>query len=273
MNLAVYCFDDLFKVEKRLIERLNPGEPAWLDSLKASLPLDLSYIPIGLACGILLRAAGFNPWLAVMISILVFSGGAQFIIASLVLIKSPLYSVVLMMFFLELRYALLGSSLSKYLHGRSNRFTFLFAISLNDENYAINYLKFTTDKNWLPADALKVEHYSLLFWTVSNLVGNFVGNVIAINLNIVEFALTALFLYMIVVQTKDFLKLIVVVFSIVISILMIIWLKSTLGIVIAAVVSSLLGYMIESLIRRRNRRHYLLKTFKNPAGRPKEDLK
>lgn len=35
---------------------------------------------------------------------------------------------------------------------------------MNDENYAVNYLKFATDKNWTPKDALMVEHYSLLSW-------------------------------------------------------------------------------------------------------------
>ena len=250
----------------------NPNEPAWLSALRASMPLDLSYIPIGLACGILLHAAGFNVWLTVLISILVFSGGAQFIIASLVLIKSPLYSVVLMMFFLELRYALLGSSLSKYLQGHSNRLTFFFAISLNDENYAINYLKFSTDKKWQPEDALRVEHDSLLFWTVSNLIGNFAGNAVRIFLNVVEFALTALFIYMIVVQNKDWLKLLVTLLAAVIAVLMLMLFKSTLGIVVAAVISSLIGYGIESLIRRRTNRSRMLKTFKNPAGRPEEDV-
>lgn len=247
-------------------------EPAWLSNLRVSLPLDLSYIPIGLACGILLHAAGFNAWLTVMISMLVFSGGAQFIIASLVLIKSPMYSVVLMMFFLELRYALLGSSLSKYLQGHSNRFTFFFAVSLNDENFAINYLKFTTDKKFTPHDALSVEHYSLLFWAVSNFIGNFVGNAIVIDLDVVEFALTALFIYMIVVQTKDYIKLFVTIISVFISIIMIVLMRSTLGIVVAAVIASLIGYAIDAYARRRRRGH-LLKTFKNPAGRPREDVK
>lgn len=250
----------------------NPKEAAWLRTLQVSLPLDLSYVPIGLACGILLRAAGFNVWLTILMSLLVFSGGAQFIIASLVLIKSPMYSAVLMMFFLQLRYALLGSSLSRYLHDRSDLFTFLFSISLNDENYALNYLKFSTDTKWESADALWVEYYSLFFWTVSNWIGDLVGNAITVNLGIVEFALTALFLYMIVVQTKDFLKFIVVILSVVISIVMLIWVKSTLGIVLAAVLASLAGYALESLARHRTRHSRLLKTFKNPAGRPKEDV-
>lgn len=47
-------------------------------------------------------------------------------IASMLTINAPLLSIVLMLFFLELRYALLGSSLSKYLIGTSERFKLIF---------------------------------------------------------------------------------------------------------------------------------------------------
>lgn len=89
-------------------------------TLRTSMPLNLSYIPIGLACGVLLHAAGFNTLLTGLVSIMVFSGGAQFMIASMLTINAPLLSIVLMLFFLELRYALLGSSLSRYLKGSRN---------------------------------------------------------------------------------------------------------------------------------------------------------
>ncbi len=48
-----------------------------------------------------------------------------------------------------------------------------------------------------------VEHYSLLFWTVSNLIGSLIGSALKIDLTVVHFALTALFLYMIIMQVKS----------------------------------------------------------------------
>ena len=38
---------------------------------------------------------------------------------------------------------------------------------MNDENYAVNYMKFATDKKWDPDDALLVEYYSLAAWSIS----------------------------------------------------------------------------------------------------------
>lgn len=226
-------------------------EPEWLYVLGIAMPLCLSYIPIGLACGILLHAAGFNFILAFFVSVVVFSGGAQFLIASMLTINAPLFQILTMLFFLELRYALLGSSLSKYLSRENQHFVLLFAVSMNDENYAINYLKFVTDKKWRPKQALLVEHYSLLFWSVSNMVGALIGSALSINLEIVDFALTALFLYMIVMQVRNHLTLIIALLSAVLSVIFLTLLKSTIGIVVATLLASFTGFLIENQVRKR----------------------
>ncbi|USS85811.1 AzlC family ABC transporter permease [Fructilactobacillus myrtifloralis] len=248
----------------------NPNEPAWRKNFRTSFPLDISYIPIGIACGILLHAAGFNTFNTILVSLLVFSGGAQFLIASMLTINSPLLTIVLMLFFLELRYALLGSSLSKYLRGQNTWFLLLFAGSMNDENYAVNYLKFSTDKHFTQRDALQIEHWSLLFWTVSNLIGSLVGTAITIDLTVVHFALTALFLFMIVMQIKSFLKIIIAGLAAVLAIFFLVTTKSTLGLVFATLVASFVGFLADNYLTKQQKKSRLVKMFKNPAGTPKE---
>ena len=162
--------------------QINPERTRWLEVLGVSMPLCLSYIPIGLACGILLHAAGLNFIMILLVSVLVFSGGAQFILASLLASNAPLGTIFISLFFLELRYALLGSSLSKYIKDKSARFILIFSASMNDENYAVNYMKFATDKKWNPDDALLVEYYSLAAWSISNMVGGLIGGAISIDL-------------------------------------------------------------------------------------------
>lgn len=233
--------------------QINPGRARWLEVLGVSMPLCLSYIPIGLACGILLHAAGFNFIMILIVSIVVFSGGAQFILASLLTINAPLSSIFLTLFFLELRYALLGSSLSKYIKSESQHFIWLFAVSMNDENYAINYLKFATDKKWTPKDALMVEHYSLISWSVANMVGGLIGSAISINLEVVDFALTALFLYMIVMQVQIHLTLLISILSAVLAVVFMVLTKSIIGVIIATLIASFVGFLIENTVRRRSK--------------------
>ena len=232
---------------------MKENESRWVMVFKIALPLCLSYVPIGLACGVLLHAAGFNALLTALVSLLVFSGGAQFLIASMLTVNAPMHTILLMLFFLELRYALLGSSLSQYMQKTSKGFLYLFAASLNDENYAVNYLKFATDKTWTPKDALQVEHWSLLFWTGANLIGSLIGGLISINLAIVDYALTALFLYMVVMQIKNRLTILISLIAGCLAAIFIVLLKGTMGLVVATLLASLVGFIIEDYLVKHNR--------------------
>ncbi len=152
--------------------------------------------------------------------------------------------------------------------GTSKKFLYLFAASLNDENYAVNYLKFATDKGWTPKDALMVEHYSLLFWTGANLIGSLIGNMININLDIVDFALTALFLYMIVMQIKNVLTIFISLLSAVLAIIAMVLIKSTMGLVVATLLASLVGFMVEDyLVKHGHEKGFLLKRSSLKASR------
>ncbi len=247
---------------------VNP-EKRWLSVLGDAMPLCLSYAPIGLACGILLHAAGFNFIMTFLVSILVYSGGGQFILASLLVANAPVSTIFLTIFFLELRYALLGTSLSKYLRNDKPWDVFKFAFSLNDENYAINYLKYATDKQWTVKDATMVEHFALASWAGGNLVGALVGSTITIDLEIIKFALTAMFLYMIVMQVRKRITLLVCLVSAVTSIYFLMLTKSTIGLIISTLLASLVGFMIEDYLRRKHtslKEAWLMREFLRPSS-------
>lgn len=248
--------------------QINPQKARWLEVLGVAMPLCLSYIPIGLACGILLHAAGFNFIMTLLVSVLVFSGGAQFILASLLTSNAPLSTIFISLFFLEMRYALLGSSLSKYIREKSQRFIFLFSASMNDENYAVNYMKFATDKKWKPDDALLVEYYSLMAWSVSNMVGSLIGSTISIDLEIVDFALTALFLYMLVMQIQNHLTLLVCLLASVLGVYFLVLTKNTIGLIIATLIASFVGFAIENTVRKHSK-HPESNWFLSKLFRPK----
>ncbi|EEW54514.1 hypothetical protein HMPREF0494_0314 [Limosilactobacillus antri DSM 16041] len=124
---------------------------------------------------------------------------------------------------------------------------------MNDENYAINYLKFATDKKWTPKDALMVEHYSLISWSVANMVGGLIGSAISINLEVVDFALTALFLYMIVMQVQSHLTLVISILSAILAVVFMVLTKSIIGVIIATLIASFIGFLIENTVRRRSK--------------------
>ena len=268
MSLVLRNRDDLIGGNSVAKAQINPQKARWLEVLGVAMPLCLSYIPIGLACGILLHAAGFNFIMTLLVSVLVFSGGAQFILASLLTSNAPLSTIFISLFFLEMRYALLGSSLSKYIREKSQRFIFLFSASMNDENYAVNYMKFATDKKWKPDDALLVEYYSLMAWSVSNMVGSLIGSTISIDLEIVDFALTALFLYMLVMQIQNHLTLLVCLLASVLGVYFLVLTKNTIGLIIATLIASFVGFAIENTVRKHSK-HPESNWFLSKLFRPK----
>lgn len=229
---------------------MSEKEYTWREVLREATPLCLSYVPIGLACGVLLHASGLSTLIIALLSCIVYSGGAQFLIASMLTIHTPIGSFFLMLFFLELRYALLGSSLSHYLRKETHPFILRFAFSLNDENYAVNYLKFATDKYWKPKNALLVEHYALISWASSNVIGSLIGSSLKINLVVVDFALTALFLYMVTMQSKKRIIIATAVLSGLLSIMFCCLFKSTLGIILATIMASTMGFLVDHYLRK-----------------------
>ena len=76
---------------------LKKNQAIWRETLKVAMPLCLSYIPVGLACGVLLQKVGFNGFYTALISFLVFSGGAQFLAAAMLVDAAPIASIILML--------------------------------------------------------------------------------------------------------------------------------------------------------------------------------
>ncbi|MCG4778988.1 hypothetical protein L0P10_19105, partial [Eggerthella lenta] len=76
-----------------------------------------------------------------------------------------------------------------------------------------------------------------------------IGSAVHIDLEIVDFALTALFLYMIVMQVRNYLSLLISLVSAVLAVIFLSLTKSTLGIIIATLIASFIGFMIENTVR------------------------
>jgi len=141
------------------------------------------------------------------------------LVVALLATQSSVSTILMMVFFLELRYALLGATLSRYLKHESNGFLALFSQSMNDENYAVNHLKFMTDSSWDGQKALWVNWLSMFAWTSANMVGTLGAQFIKIDSSLVHFALTAMFVYMLVMHVKNKKRLVAAVVSAVLAVL------------------------------------------------------
>ncbi len=163
--------------------------------IQAVLPIWIGYLPLGMACGILSQKAGLTPLEIFGMSVLVFAGSGQFIALSMICSGSAIFSIALTTFIVNLRHLLYSSTLATFLQGKSRQFACLFAQGIVDETFAVNYSNFVSPKeHWTPAHACLLNYLSLACWALSCTLGNLAGAVLPIDMALVSYTLTAMFI-------------------------------------------------------------------------------
>ncbi len=221
-----------------------------VSGVKASSPIMVSYIALGIACGIVLYDAGFSVVQIFLMSLFVYAGAAQFLAASMVVLGASFPSIILMVFFLNLRHVLMSASISGFVKNRSLRFLGLFGHTLSDETFGINYSKFQLG-NWTPKEALVTSVSNYGTWVLSTMLGGVIGSQIPINTLIMNYALIAMFLCMMVLQFVSKPHIIAAAVSIIFTVILTIVLQHNIALVIATVLASFAGYYVETREHRR----------------------
>jgi 4-azaleucine resistance transporter AzlC len=159
----------------------------------------LGYVAIGIPCGILCDSIGLNALQVFLLSALFYSGAGQFMIPNMYLAASPLASIIASVSLVNTRQMLYAASFAPECQGVSKRVAFFFAATVTDESYGVNTQRFA-EGNWSVDRALMVNLFSQSSWTISNVIGCAVGAAVAIPVNIAAFAMTAIFICLLVTQ-------------------------------------------------------------------------
>ncbi len=170
-----------------------------LSAFSAAVPIMLGYVAIGLPCGILGNTIGLN-WLQVaLFSILLYSGAGQFMIPNMFLAGSGVASITASVALVNTRQMLYAASFAPECASTPKWLAALFAASVTDESYGVNTARFA-EGNWSVDRALMVNLFSQTSWTLSNIVGCLVGAAVDIPVAIAAFAMTAIFICLLVTQ-------------------------------------------------------------------------
>ena len=81
----------------------------------------------------------------------------------------------------------------------SKRLAFFFAATVTDETYGVSTQRFA-EGDWSVDRALMLNLFSQTSWALSNVVGVLVGSALSIPLNIASFAMTSIFICLMVTQ-------------------------------------------------------------------------
>ena len=213
------------------------------DGLGTAWPICLGYVPIGLAFGVLAQKAGLGPLETGLMSALVFAGGSQFIAVAMIKSGAAVAAIVATTFMVNLRHALMSSALAVPLQGVSRRFLALFAYGVTDESFAVNMAKFRAG-GWDRWRSLVVNHAANLTWIVSTVAGAWGGEFIPAGAFGIDYALTAMFICLLVFQLRSRFHAVVAAFSGLVATALHVTVPGNSHIVIAAVVAATVGYVL-----------------------------
>ncbi|MCI8469223.1 MAG: branched-chain amino acid ABC transporter permease [Eggerthellaceae bacterium] len=169
------------------------------EAFQAAVPIMLGYVAIGIPCGILCDSIGLNALQVFLLSALFYSGAGQFMIPNMYLAASPLASIIASVSLVNTRQMLYSASFAPECQGVSKRLAFFFAATVTDESYGVSTARFA-EGGWSVDRALMVNLFSQSSWTLSNVAGVLVGSAIGIPLDIAAFAMTAIFICLLVTQ-------------------------------------------------------------------------
>ena len=169
-----------------------------VDSFQKIIFVAMSYVPLGIACGIALQRIGMTPGGILTMSLLAFTGAGQFMTSSMIAAGASALSIITLNLFLSLRMALMTSSLSQYVRGRSKGFLALFGQTTADETYGVNINEFENNPEWSQNKALYSNLIAYLTWVMSTWVGGMIGGAVAIPTTIINYLMTAMFISLMV---------------------------------------------------------------------------
>lgn len=227
----------------------EPFKKILSDGATAAWPICLGYFPIGLALGVLAQKAGLPWWAMAMMSVMVFAGSAQFICVAMIAIGASIPAIILTTFVVNLRHTLMSSALAVYLSGVSRGFLALYAYGVTDESFAVNMTRFR-DGSWDRWQALTVNHLANAVWIMATIVGALVGQFVPQGAFGIDYALTGMFICLLVFQLQGRIYIVTGLLAALISVSWYLLIPGDSYIVGASMSAATLGYFLKIRYRR-----------------------
>ena len=175
----------------------------WLKGVALAFPIVLGYLPVGFAYGVLADKAGLSTLNTVLMSVIVYAGSAQLIGVSLLAAGVEPLSIIVTTFIVNLRHMLMSAAISPYLKRWKKTELAAFAYELTDESFAIHSTQFAAaqaDKS----SAFAVNLTAQFSWVTGSWLGAVAGGLITdVRPFGLDYALTAMFIALLMVQLKD----------------------------------------------------------------------
>ena len=170
-------------------------------SLKRSIPIMIGYFPVGVAYGILMENAGYNFIWSLFSSLFVYAGSLQMLMVTFLVNNIPLVTVMITAMLLNSRHLFYGISFIEKFKAYG-LWKYFLIFTLSDESYSLlcSYKENEeVEEKWVHIfSAILI----WIYWILFSALGGLVGKLITFDTTGIDFALTALFVVILIEQIK-----------------------------------------------------------------------
>lgn len=164
-----------------------------------TIPVAMGYIPLGTVFGFLFVQAGGDWWFAILASLVVYAGAAQFMMIPMIAAGMSAGTIALATLIVNLRHVFYGFSLlNKLPQSKLLRWYLVFA--LTDETYSV--LTTMPDTNDHKPKTL-IAFFNQAWWVLGTALGAVIGAQAQVTLRGLDFVLAALFAVLTVEQWRS----------------------------------------------------------------------
>lgn len=174
---------------------------SFLYSFRRSIPVMVGYFPVGIAYGILMANLGYNFIWSALSSLVVYAGSLQMLMVSFLMNNVPIFTIVITSLLLNSRHIFYGISFVDKFKGYGFWKAFLI-YGMSDENYSLlcaDQEQEGVDEKWVHIFSAALIWF---YWVLFSGLGGLIGGLITFNTTGIDFALTALFVVILIEQIK-----------------------------------------------------------------------
>ena len=219
----------------------SPARRIFIDALKYSFPVLLGYLAIGSAFGFLMADAGYPWWLALLMSAIMYAGAGQYIAVGLFAAGTTLWEAALVQFVVNARHIAYGlSMMNRFRNAGPLKYYLIFGMT--DETFA---LLSSLPEKYDDAERTRFMFFVTLldhiYWVTGGLIGAIAGSIIPFSTEGIGYALTALFVVLMIEQMLRLRKPGIFAVSAVLSVLCVLFLPARASLLSAMALSLAVG--------------------------------
>ncbi|MDR3729191.1 MAG: AzlC family ABC transporter permease [Oscillospiraceae bacterium] len=182
-------------------EKTHPVGAAFRAAFPVTLPVLTGFLVLGLAYGVLMATKGYGPLWAGLFSAVAFCGSMQFVAITLLTTVFDPFQAFLLSLMVNARHIFYGLSLLEKYKGLGWKRWFCI-YTLCDENFSLTSTVEPPEGVDRGTFFFAISLLDWLYWVVSSILGGVLGNFLTFNTTGLDFALTALFVVLLLEQVS-----------------------------------------------------------------------